>query len=288
MLTTGLYTLHSAAIKPPKTMPIEIWPFGDIHRNAPLCDVDLWKQFLSEAQAAVKDKSKYVVFLGMGDYDDLMCASERAMIATGKLHESTLETLEDFAKSKTAQLAEELSFMRGRLLGLVNGNHYFDFQSGITSDELLCEHLRCKFLGVSAMVRLTIDHFGRKKTLDLWAHHGKGASRMIGGSLNRVEQMREAAHMDIYLMGHDHRKAVAPVDCLELSTQSSRSGEMTLRHKVQLLCRTGSFLKAYSPGKASYIADKAGSPCSLGNIVIQIRPRLVKDGHYDWDLHGWS
>lgn len=289
MLTTGLFTLHRHEIKIKKIAPVEIWPFGDIHRNAPMCHVELWKQFLEDAKAAVDD-GKNVLFLGMGDYDDLMSASERALISNGKLHESTLETLEDFAKSKTYGLAQELDFMRGRLIGCLNGNHYFEFQSGITSDELLCDHLKCKFLGVSAMIRLTINYQGKKHILDLWAHHGKGASRLVGGSINRVEQMRETMHADIYLMGHDHKKGVVPVDCLELRDKDQYSG-LRLHHKVQLLCRTGSYLRGYTPGKASYIADRCAAPCALGNIVIQVRPHHregSKSGTYDWTLHGWS
>lgn len=272
--TTGVFTLTHHRITDCKWgEPIHIIPFGDIHRHAPLCNVEKWK-------AALKKMAKLpnAYFLGMGDYDDLMSASERALFASPRLHESTRETLDDFAKAKTFALAKELDFMRGRLIGLIGGNHYYEFPNGTNTDQLLCDHLDCKFLGVSGVIRLAfkVGKDSGTMAVDMWAHHGKGASRLIGGSINRVEQMREAFHCDVYLMGHDHKRAAVPVSIIELK---NRGRVLKTHHRKQWLCRTGSFLNAYEDGGEGYIVDACRSPVDQGYIVLTMTPtRSCKGG----------
>jgi len=282
--TTGILKLATHKIECPKwDEPIHIVPFGDVHRHAPMCNVKKWKRSLEKMKQLPN-----AYFLGMGDYDDLMSASERAAFTSPKFHESTRETLDDFAKSKTFALAKELDFMRGRLIGLVGGNHFYPFQNGTDSDQLLCDHLDCPYLGVSAMIRLQFSvkkGGGKGMSVDMWAHHGKGASRLIGGSINRVEQMREALHADVYLMGHDHRRAAVPLSIMELT--SGRNG-LHLKYRKQWLCRTGSFLNAYSDGEESYIVEACKGPVDLGYIVLTMTPtRDRTDGRdvCNMDIH---
>ena len=47
------------------------------------------------------------------------------------------------------------------------------------------------------------------------------------------------------------------------------------------LGRTGSFLKAYESGKASYNVDAGRSPCALGWIEFEITPVRVRMGKED-------
>lgn len=272
--TTGIFKCHEHRVKINSLKDrLTLVPFGDVHRFAPLCNVERWHESLDRMKSLENP-----IFLGMGDYDDLMSASERAIINNPKIHESTRETLEDFADSKTYELAQELDFMRGRLIGLVGGNHYFEYQTGITSDQKLCEHLDCPFLGVSTIIRLVLCYGKKTASIDIWAHHGKGASRLIGGSINRVEQMREAMHADVYMMGHDHQRAAVPVDTLQPGT--TRCGKFGVNRRTQWLCRTGSFLNAYEDGKAGYIVDACRGPVNHGHIELELSMRReeVREG----------
>src|ERR1041384_639566 len=166
--------------------PIYVIPFGDVHRSAPLCHVEKWKEFLEWAKT-----KKRAYFLGCGDYDDLASTSEREMLGNPKMHESTVKTLESLYYSHTKRFAEEIKFMKGRCIGFLEGNHYGQFQNGTTTTQKLAEHLECKYLGVSSFIRLSFQPIERSGPLsiDIWAHHGQGASRLLGGSLNRVQQM---------------------------------------------------------------------------------------------------
>lgn len=286
MQTSGLFTLHTHEIKLTKLNdPLRIVFFGDVHRDSPNHARDHWRRFLDYARGL-----RNAVFFGMGDYLDATSSSEREILSGpgSRLHETTKADLAELTEKKIETFAHELEFMRGRLIGLLNGNHYFDFQSGINSDQKLCEKLGCKFLGVSSFVRLAIDTHGSHSAFDIWAHHGAGGSRLIGGSINRVDQMREHAEADCYVMGHDHRRAAVPANprmCLKNS-----NGKLSLQERQQWLVRSGSFLKSYEDGRASYNVDAARGPCSLGHVEIELTPRnseIKGEGRKRWfDVRG--
>ncbi len=283
MQTTGIFQIHKFEIPFEKYgEPIYLIPFGDVHRSSPLCHLEKWREFLEWAR-----RKKRVYFLGMGDYDDLASASERDILGEKKLHESTQKTIQQLYLDNTKRFYKEISFMRDRVVGLVEGNHYGMFPNGATTTQKLAEFLGCQYLGVSAFIRLIFKHTGRGNTtnsIDIWAHHGKGAARLIGGSLNRVQQMMEAAEASIYLMGHDHKKSVGLVTRLSLRGQNG----LRLHHDKKLFARTGSFLKGYESGEASYIADSAMNPTDLGVIKIELTPRREQRGDVDFsyiDIH---
>jgi UDP-2,3-diacylglucosamine pyrophosphatase LpxH len=284
MNTTGIFTIHRHIIPYKKYgEPIYLIPFGDIHRSSPQCHEEKWTEFLGWAR-----RKKRCYFLGMGDYDDLASASERHILTDRKLHDSTRTTLEDIYRKFTDRFAKEIGFMDGNLIGLLEGNHYGEFENGTTTTQRLCERLHCKYLGVSSFIRLSFEmenyKTGKRKCIDIWAHHGKGAARLIGGSLNRVEQMAECAEADIYLMGHDHKKSQGNKTRLRLTD----GGEtVRLSHRKILIARTGSFLKGYVPETKSYIVDMALNPTDLGVIKIELTPRLTGDNYdrVEIDLH---
>ena len=132
---------------------------------------------------------------------DLASYTERRVLESHDLHDSTRQSLNDIYKKRTEELAEELSFMKGRIIGLLEGNHFVTLESGITSTQYLCHLLGCKYLGYSAFIRLSFKDKGktsRRCSVDLWVHHGKAGAKLVGGSLNNVEQMCQIAEADIY------------------------------------------------------------------------------------------
>lgn len=283
MKTPGLFEIHEYRIEFEKYgEPIYLIPFGDIHRSAPLCHIEKWKEFLDWAK-----HKKRCYFLGMGDYDDLISSSERFGLQGAKLHESTLQTIEDTYRKFTDRLIKELSFMEGRLVGLLEGNHYAVFQNGTTTTQRMCEALKCRYLGCNAFIRLTLRQNSKHavtNSLDIWAHHGLGAARLVGGSLNRVQQMLEISDCDVALMGHDHKKSVGIINRLKLVGGNG----MRLSHRKVVMARTGSFLRGYVPGATSYVADRGLNPTDLGVIKIELTPRRSQtDGHdyQEIDLH---
>jgi len=286
MQTTGLFTTHVYDITFDKYgEPIYLIPFGDVHRSSPMCDVERWKATLDWAKT-----KKRCYFLGMGDYDDLGSTSERRLLGSPDLHESTHQTLERLYLKHTKRFAEEISMMKGRLIGLMEGNHYGQFPNGTTTTQKLCELMECRYLGVSSFIRLRFNSrnkHGARMATDIWCHHGRGAARLVGGSLNRVEQMAECAEADIYLMGHDHKKSIGTKTRFQL-VPAPNAG-VRLSHRKVLLARTGSFLKAYEEGQPSYIVDMAAGPSDLGVVKIEMTPKREQKDNKDReviDLHG--
>ncbi len=242
-------------------------PFGDVHYKNPQHHVELWADWCEWAK-----KKPRSMFIGMGDYLEWFSDSERRGVRSINLHESSEKMMDDFAKETCDEFYSQISFMKGRILGMLEGNHFYQFQNGMTSTQYLCQKLSCKYLGASGFVRIRFcnTRSNDKVKIDVFVHHGKGAARLVGGSLNTVQQMAECAEADIYLMGHDHKKSIGMSSRLVLT--DGRTG-INLKEKKVLYARTGSFLKGYEPEKPSYVTKSLLNPSDLGTVKIELTPR---------------
>ena len=272
MDSTAIFTIHRISVPVKKlNEPFYLIPFGDIHRSSDLCHVEKWHEFLDWAKGKPR-----TMFMGMGDYDDLASASERKMLTSSDLHDSTTRTLEQLYDKHTERLFKEIAFMDGNCVGLMEGNHYGQYSNATTTTQKLAGMLHCKYLGTMTIVRLAFAHGPREYCVDVVAHHGKGAARLIGGSLNRVQQLAEAVEGDIYLMGHDHRKSVGMVNRLRLS---GGNGTLRLSHRKVLVGRTGSFLKGFEENVPSYVVDRCLNPTDLGVLKLELTPKRDQTKH---------
>ena len=277
MQTSGVFSTWGYTIPAKYNQQIRLVFWGDVHRDSPNHAGGRWQGFLDYCRP-LKD----TYYFGMGDYVDSGSTSERECIHSilKRLHEGTKIDLSTLAEAKVGLLEEELGFMRGHLIGLLNGNHYYEWEDGTNTDQRLCAALntgqpegrRCKYLGVSAFVRLTFDIYGRRHALDIWAHHGKGASRFTGTSIKRVEEMEEYAIADIYCMGHDHKRAGVP-GMPKLYLKNTSKGGLKICEKQPYVIRSGSFLASYEDGKPNYNVDAGRGPCSLGHVELLITPK---------------
>lgn len=261
MKTTGVFQTTEFVVK--GKLPAQIVPFGDIHDHAPLHAADAFKKWCDDVSALANP-----YFIGLGDYHDLMSTTERAIVRHG-LHDSTDETLNEFFKEKTRATATKLEFMSGRCIGLNEGNHFVWLRFGnelVTSTQYLCKLLACPYLGVCSLAKVTFKDNRDKRSLLIASHHGRGGGRTMSSSVNSVMSMAlDVPSADIYLMGHDHKKFVIPDQSLDYCDVSDG-----VKDRERWFGRTGSFLKAYVKGHASYIVDIGGHPASLGGIMFNI------------------
>lgn len=273
--TSGVFTTHGFTIPVKSGSPVKIIFFGDVHRDSPLHAHEKWQEFLAYAKT-----QKNAYFFGMGDYLDSTSTTERECLGSisPKMHDTFRNDIQQLQLAKIELMAKELAFMRGRIIGMLNGNHYFQFQSGINSDQKLCELLGAKYLGVCSFVRMTFEAHGRRHTRDLFAHHGQGAARLIGGSLNRVAQMFEGVEADFVAMGHDHKRGIVPGQPrMFLGAYSPQSKQYELKHRETWVIRSGSYLQAYIPGESSYNVDSCRAPSSLGHVELVVT--IQDSGH---------
>ncbi len=213
MLACSQFTIHRFVVNVNTlNKPINLYCFGDVHRFAKGCAEEKWLEFLEIAK-----KDTNALFLGMGDYDDLASESERAILINPGLHDDTRWSVDDVYDYRVKQFHEEIKFMKYRLIGLLEGNHYGIYSTGgMTTTQKLCETLRCRYLGVNAFIRMSFICGSKRNAIDIFAHHGKGAARLIGGSLNGVEQMVSNAEADIYLCLTGDTKVVLESGITEL------------------------------------------------------------------------
>lgn len=285
MKTTGLFTTHRVEVEAKVGRPFKLIPFGDVHRESDMHADTHWKEFLAYAR-----KQKGALFLGMGDYTDGVSTSERIVLGDTGLHDTTKTTLKNVYRGVTKTLVNELGFMRGRLIGMLGGNHYFTFNDGDTTDHILAAALGTKFLGVCSFIRLSIacsHNPSRIHAFDIFAHHGKGGGTLPGATFNTLEKMATTAIADLYLMGHDHKKGCIPSTPRLLLSATGK--ELNVRERTPWLGRTGSFLKAYEPGMVSYNVDAGRSPSALGWIEFEITPRRSQKNGEDvisFDVRG--
>lgn len=259
---------------------VKVIPFGDIHHDSPAHCAETFEQFCDYAR-----RQRDVLFLGMGDYFDGYSTSERAIIYNGALHESSRRREEMDARRRIAKLAKQLDFMRGKLIGLLGGNHFSCFPDGTTSDQILAGMLGTSYLGACCGLRMVFCKPGRDvgAAVDIFAHHGRGGGVTAGGRLNAVEKLTNVCDADIYLMGDNHARGALPLgDRLFLTVGN---GNLVVKHKTRWIGRTGSFLRGYVENEPSYVVDGAMPPANLGWIEFELTPRYDKQSNFKVEIN---
>ena len=254
-------------------------PFGDIHRDSPGFSDDAWDKFLTRCRTLIRQKQK-VLFLGMGDYLDSYSTSERVIMYSSGLHESSTKNHAIEAKRKVEALAREIEFMRGRMIGFMGGNHFPMLEGRISGDQHLAAMLGTDYLGACCAMRISFGvHRSSCISFDIFAHHGKGGGTTAAGKFNAVEKLQSVCDADIFLMGDNHARGCFPAG--EKLRLRETGGKLYVKSKPTWIGRTGSFLRAYVEDEPSYVVDAALSPANLGHVEFNITPRRVRTGGID-------
>jgi hypothetical protein len=279
MQTSGIFTPHSFNIPCTYGKDVRICFFGDVHRDSPNHADAKWQEDLDYFRGL---PAKGTYFMGMGDYLDSTSTTERECLGhiSKQMHETFKRDTKVLQEAKIDLLANEIGFMKGRLIGLINGNHYFEFDSGINGDQKLADKLDCKYLGVCALIRLYFSCQGRVHSLDIFAHHGVGASRLIGGSINRVAQMFEGVEADVAIMGHDHKRGGMP-NTTRIFLENNANGGLKVRQQEAWAIRSGSYLASFRAGESNYNVDACRMPASLGYVELLVKLVRHRDGGKD-------
>jgi hypothetical protein len=229
----------------------------------------------------------------MGDYFDFTSFSQRKIIATSRDEVKTY--LSERVEEMILQLLVLLRSTKDRWLGMIEGNHYWEFDDGTTSDQKLCEAMNCHFLGTDAKITLKFDKapIGHPEIFaSIFCVHGANAPEYVGTNLNKIERLLEWLDADIFLMGHSHRKVGAPIDRVQFTPEGIEY------HRTKVIARTGGWYTPYhahSPlslkkpaiqSRGTYIEKKAGSPSALGTLVIGIGyERIMGSKYYRPTIH---
>ena len=264
------YTVkESEVIKINRSDRIDLFLFGDIHRDAKGCDVGRWHEFLKEAKANLAE-NPHTYFIGMGDYNDFASSSEQKAIKnSGKIHETTMQTLDTTVQNNNILIASECSFMRGHLLGLLEGNHTWTLANSQTATQDLAERLDTICLGWLSHYTLKFNMCSWRMAIHMALCHGKAGGKTHGITINQVADLKQIfPTASIYAMGHDHQRGTWPTSAL---IPYDNGHGIKIRQLEQRLVRTGSFLRAYLPNTSSYEIGRLYRPANIGAVKIEIK-----------------
>lgn len=269
-----VFKTHTTSIDCIIGEPIYLIPFGDVHRDTPSCDVDRWKWFLEGCQKYPKDRTWYI---GMGDFNDFASSKEQKALSHADIHDQTRDMLDEVVKRSNRKFAEEISFMKGHIIGMLDGNHNWLFHNGTTATQDLCDRLDAPYLGWLTHIKIKVplsNKTGNRKSkspcdvaLYIIACHGKAGGKLMGTSINQVDDLcRIFPVADIYIEGHDHQRYAVP----KVILIPSGSGADDVKQKRQFLSRSGSFKKGYCEGVSGYEVGRLLRPSDMGAIVYEV------------------
>jgi hypothetical protein len=265
-----------------KTASFSLLPAGCLHW--PIGEKDLLKQWVEELQSI---PNGYGIL--MGDSLDVARTHYRNHIRSYRDDDNSQEAFDAYVTEETGKLAEVLKPVAKQILGIVRGNHFWEFLDGTNSEQLLCRLLGIPYLGVMGLIRLDVNTNGNHyQSMVIYAHHtgGSAGGRTTGGDVNGLTRQEQTWDADIYLLGHTHRRIGFKEPVLSL-TRKSKNPSVIERSRV--FVRTGAFLKGFGPTVVnasqrhtpSYAEEKALRPTDLGWVRIDVKWRRGKTmNHY--------
>jgi len=249
--------------------------FSDLHVGHDQFARRHFKQFIDRH----KDHP-YTYFIGLGDQLDCIIQSDykRFRLSGIDSRYRDSETPDELINMQIKDLCDLLEPIRGRLLGLICGNHEdkLNEKHGINVHRLVCSALGVDNLGYSCLLLLKLANSegpGRVRSVRIYCHHGYGGGgRTQGGAITKYSRFITEYDADVYLTAHDHDmfwKKIARVGI-------NNSGQMVDRPVI--LANAGAFKKTLTDGDVpSWEETRGFPPRLLGGLVLEI----------EIDRHGW-
>jgi predicted phosphodiesterase len=236
-------------------------PITDAHIGARACEE---KRLKKDIQSIIDDPTCYCI-LG-GDQIEAITRQDLRRFQASSIKESMLWELDSLLN---AQLRDAVEIFKpladtGRLIGAMRGNHEEAVKKHYSFDihREFCEKLNVVDLGLSCMIRLSLNKGTGRRNLIIHAHHGHGGSgRMTGASINRMEQMVGELDFDVLIMGHNHKNHVSKRTRLSMTS----NGTPRLIEKEVVLMRCGTYYKTYQEGDTTYGETAGYAPVKVGS-----------------------
>lgn len=266
---------------------------GEVTPVMPLGDIQWTGDRVDVATSILEERietglSLGAKFIGMGDYIDYASPSNRQELRSAKIYDNAKKVHDRAARGLVDDLFEKfLKKTKGHWLGLLEGHHFSELETGITSDQYLCEKLEARFLGTCAYVGLHLDITSSKNhrsstTVNIWCHHGSGNGQKQAAPLNKLETILPDFEADIYLIGHMTKQATAPTNRCYPVWHPRGQDKHKLRHVAKILVGTGGFGKGYiernTQGlvpRGTYVEQGMMRPAVLGCPIVRITPKRI-------------
>lgn len=254
---------------PSPTTPVRIIPFGCVHAETDGFHEELWRQCVT----AIAQPHTYAI--GCGDYLDAVRAHARAALQQYRAKDQDKwESQDDWAAKAYGDFYHKyLHAIREKIICLAQGNHYWEFGDGTTSDQYLCRLVGCAYGDKPTFIRLNIRYCNKTlRTFKILVHHGdwsQGYARMgtdVGATERKAEQFDA---FDVFIFSHTHRRfSFNMTPSLDLPAR----GELRLIERPRIVIRTGCFTKSYDQKCLRHYAHrKLLPPTELGHVELTIQ-----------------
>lgn len=262
---------HETEIKS-RSEHLTLVPLGDTHLGTKNCDEELFQR---EIDFIKRNPNTYWVF--MGDACEFINISDPRW-DTNVAEWIHVENLNNLVKVQADKFLEYVYPIHHKCMGVLEGNHEEKVRSRyhFSPTDYIAMELGVPNLSNVCMIRWRIlrKSMGTNKqpamrNIVIYANHGSGGGRFIGGKINKLIQTCIGFDADIYLMGHVHEKLVHEIPRLQIYGYGEN---MRLIHHTRYFILTGTFLKAYQQNSRSYAEPKMYNPTSLGAMHIKIKP----------------
>jgi predicted phosphodiesterase len=248
-----------------KSAKIRIVPIGDIHYGTKNCEVEKLKKLIEWVK---NQKDTYVIL--MGDLCDYINLNDKRFDFSN-LDPAIAGRIDDLTRVQADEVIKMLKPISHKILGSIEGNHeqviHQRYHDNIQA--YVCQKLKIKDLGATCFIKLHFTRRGsqERRRVTIYATHGHGSGRMIGGKVNNLVRLAMGIEADVYLMGHVH-------DLFGTSTiviSPAHTGEHIIQKK-RVFGYTGTFYQSYKKDTDSYSERKGYAPNKVGVLKVSIIP----------------
>src|SRR3990167_573660 len=259
---------------------VTLIPFGCVHSDDPGFNQEEWERCLQDIRST---PDCYAI--GLGDYKNFLRTTARKHLKSYTGDEDSWRDLDQMVRKEAQEfLGRWLLPIRHKLIGLAEGNHMYEFSTGGTDTQYMCERLEVPYLSKPAFVRLQFRERSHHKvyaTLKMLVHHGdwSGGYTRAGGDVNSAEMKALGFDFDIYVFSHTHRKWAMQIPNLTIPIR----GALRTVERPRVFIRTGCFVRGFPDRCATaetqvresgrYASKKLLNPTAIGYV------RLVTSFH---------
>lgn len=217
-------------------------------------------------------ETKDAVTILMGDSLDVARTHYRDHMRAYRGDGNSQDAFDEFVKREVSALAEILKPIRKKILGTTRGNHYWEYQDGVNTEQHLAQCLGVKYLGALGLIRLKT----KAGSAVVYVHHsaGGGGAQTVGGDAASIARQEARFDADIYLAGHTHRR-LAWKDSKMSMGHGKNAG---LVEHTKVFARCGAFLQGFKLDEPTtnarhepgYAEVKSYRPTDLGWVEIGV------------------
>ena len=240
-------------------------------------DEGAWEEFVDEFKS-----TPGAMAIGLGDYGDFLRPSMAGKLyGTLSQDDSAKRQVDDMVRRTQDKLLDKLQFLEGKLIGLHDGHHQWNFADGSNSTQRICSALKAPYLGWMASTRLVLSPrsaIKRAKNKErapgqvytIISMHGSGSARAATTDARWLEANIVPAFVaDIYAKGHSCKSvAWSPFSRMHIR----RRGEIGVDEVLTRCLNVGGFHRGYTNGWDSSYVERAGfSPQATAWAVCRFK-----------------